>query len=38
VGTAARAPRRITFSATTPAADVTARDVQVDAKGARFMS
>ena len=31
-----RAPRRITFSATTPAADVTARDVQVDAKGARF--
>ncbi len=31
-----RSPRRITFSATTPAADVTARDVQVDAKGARF--
>src|SRR5256886_13068133 len=31
-----RTPRRITFSATTPAADVTARDVRVDAKGARF--
>ena len=32
-----RAPRRITFSATGPnAADVTARDVRVDAKGARF--
>src|SRR5204862_7733235 len=30
-----RTPRRITFSATTPAADVTARDVRVDAKGAR---
>ena len=31
-----RTPRRITFSSTTPAADVTARDVRVDAKGARF--
>jgi UDP-N-acetylmuramoyl-L-alanyl-D-glutamate--2,6-diaminopimelate ligase len=32
-----RAPRRITFSATSQnAADVTARDVRVDAKGARF--
>src|SRR5439155_8769 len=31
-----RTRRRITFSATTPAADVTARDVRVDAKGARF--
>ena len=29
-------PRRITFSATGPNADVTARDVRVDAKGARF--
>jgi UDP-N-acetylmuramoyl-L-alanyl-D-glutamate--2,6-diaminopimelate ligase len=28
--------RRITFSATTQPADVTARDVRVDAKGARF--
>src|SRR5207302_2606939 len=31
-----RTPRRITFSATTQAADVTARDVRVDATGARF--
>ncbi len=31
-----RAPRRITFSATEQSADVTARDVRVDAKGARF--
>src|SRR5881396_633380 len=31
-----RSPRRITFSATGPNADVTARDVRVDAKGARF--
>ncbi|HEY3221849.1 MAG TPA: UDP-N-acetylmuramoyl-L-alanyl-D-glutamate--2,6-diaminopimelate ligase [Gemmatimonadales bacterium] len=31
-----RTPRRISFSATTPTADVTARDVHVDAKGARF--
>ena len=31
-----RMPRRITFSATAHAADVTARDVRVDAKGARF--
>ena len=31
-----RVPRRITFSATTPAADVTARDVRVDAQGASF--
>lgn len=31
-----RTPRRITFSATSDAADVTARDVQVDSKGARF--
>src|SRR2546430_3822411 len=30
------APRRITFSAAAPTADVTARDVRVDAKGARF--
>ncbi|PYO94466.1 MAG: UDP-N-acetylmuramoyl-L-alanyl-D-glutamate--2,6-diaminopimelate ligase [Gemmatimonadetes bacterium] len=29
-------PRRITFSATSHPADVTARDVQVDARGARF--
>lgn len=29
-------PRRITFSATGSKADVTARDVRVDAKGARF--
>ena len=29
-------PRRITFSATSHAADLSARDVQVDAKGARF--
>jgi UDP-N-acetylmuramoyl-L-alanyl-D-glutamate--2,6-diaminopimelate ligase len=31
-----RTPRRITFSATSHPADVTARDVQVDSKGARF--
>jgi UDP-N-acetylmuramoyl-L-alanyl-D-glutamate--2,6-diaminopimelate ligase len=31
-----KTPRRITFSATTQPADVTARDVRVDAKGARF--
>ena len=31
-----RSPRQITFSATGPNADVTARDVGVDAKGARF--
>jgi UDP-N-acetylmuramoyl-L-alanyl-D-glutamate--2,6-diaminopimelate ligase len=31
-----RSPRRITFSATGSKADVTARDVRVDAKGARF--
>src|SRR5882762_5531816 len=31
-----RTPRRISFSATTPRADVTARDVRVDAKGAHF--
>src|SRR2546425_2885971 len=31
-----RTPRRITFSATKPGADVTARDVRVDAKGAHF--
>jgi len=31
-----RAPRRITFSATGQTADVTARDVRVDSKGARF--
>src|SRR5467141_1533948 len=31
-----RTPRRITFSATKPRADVTARDVRVDAKGAHF--
>jgi UDP-N-acetylmuramoyl-L-alanyl-D-glutamate--2,6-diaminopimelate ligase len=31
-----RAPQRITFSATEQSADVTARDVRVDAKGARF--
>jgi UDP-N-acetylmuramoyl-L-alanyl-D-glutamate--2,6-diaminopimelate ligase len=30
-------PRRITFSDTTAGADVTARDVRVDAKGARFV-
>ncbi|HEY7193888.1 MAG TPA: UDP-N-acetylmuramoyl-L-alanyl-D-glutamate--2,6-diaminopimelate ligase [Gemmatimonadales bacterium] len=30
------APRRITFSATAHPADVTARDVHVDARGARF--
>lgn len=30
------APRRITFSATARPADVTARDVHVDARGARF--
>jgi UDP-N-acetylmuramoyl-L-alanyl-D-glutamate--2,6-diaminopimelate ligase len=29
-------PRRITFSATSHAADVSARDVQIDATGARF--
>ena len=32
-----RTPRRITFSATSRSADVVARDVRVDAKGARFM-
>ena len=31
-----RTPRRITFSATQPRADVTARDVRVAAKGAHF--
>src|SRR6266542_876016 len=31
-----RTPRRITFSATLPRADVTARDVRIDAKGAHF--
>ena len=31
-----RTPRRITFSATSKDADVVARDVRVDAKGARF--
>jgi UDP-N-acetylmuramoyl-L-alanyl-D-glutamate--2,6-diaminopimelate ligase len=31
-----RTPRRITFSATSLPADVTARDVQVDSSGARF--
>ena len=31
-----RTPRRITFSATGQTADVTARDVTVDSKGARF--
>jgi len=31
-----RTPRRITFSATAQPADVTARDVRVDGKGARF--
>ena len=31
-----RTPRRITFSATSQAADVMARDVRVDARGARF--
>jgi UDP-N-acetylmuramoyl-L-alanyl-D-glutamate--2,6-diaminopimelate ligase len=31
-----RTPRRITFSATGQSADVTARDVRVDSKGARF--
>src|SRR5207247_6611553 len=31
-----RSPRRITFSATTPAGDVTARDVQGDGKVARL--
>ncbi len=31
-----RTPRRITFSAIAQTADVTARDVRVDAKGARF--
>ena len=31
-----RTPRRITFSATSGKADVVARDVRVDAKGARF--
>ena len=31
-----RTPRRITFSATSRSADVVARDVRVDAKGARF--
>src|SRR5437867_8235967 len=31
-----RSPRRIAFSATSPTVDVTARDVRVDAKGARF--
>ena len=31
-----RTPRRITFSATNGTADVTARDVRVDSKGAQF--
>ena len=31
-----KTPRRITFSATSKSADVVARDVHVDAKGARF--
>ncbi len=31
-----RTPRRITFSATSPTADVTAHDVRVDGKGAHF--
>ena len=31
-----KTPRRITFSATSRSADVVARDVHVDAKGARF--
>src|SRR5262249_23627688 len=31
-----RPPRRITFSATAQPADVMARDLQVDARGARF--